>query len=58
MNNGFINKIMKTIKEHILDETRSSHYTIAALGKYGSTRYGVRIEKAKIRIVPERRAHV
>jgi len=49
---------MKTIKEHILDETRSSHYTIAALGKYGSTRYGVRIEKAKIRIVPERRAHV
>jgi len=53
-----ISKINRTIKEHIPDETRSSHYTIAALGKYGSTRYGVRIEKGKIRIVDGRRTYV
>jgi len=52
-----ISKISRTIKEHIPDETRSSHYTIAAVGKYGSTRYGVRVEKGKIRVLPVRRNH-
>lgn len=43
-----ISKINRVIKEHIGDETLSSHYIITAVGRHGSKRHGVKVEKGKI----------
>lgn len=43
-----ISKINKTLKENIEDETLHPHFTITPIGKHGSKRYGVRVEKGKI----------
>lgn len=45
-----ITKINRTIKEQLPDEKLHPYYIISNIKKYGSTRYGVRIEKMKIRI--------
>lgn len=45
-----ISKINRTIKEHIEDETLQPYYLITSIKKYAGSRYGVRIEKGKIRI--------
>ena len=46
-----ISKINSTIKESIKNETLLPYFVISSVGKHGSKRYGVRAEKAKIRIV-------
>lgn len=46
-----ISKINRTLKEHLRDETLLPYYLITNLKKYGSSRYGVRVEKGKIRII-------
>ncbi len=43
-------KINRVIKEHLRDETLSTFYTIAAIGRHGNKRHGVKVEKGKIRI--------
>jgi len=43
-----ISKINRTIKEGLQDETILPFYAIAAVGKHGSKRHGVRIGKTKI----------
>ena len=43
-----ISKINKTLKENIEDETLHPYFTITPIGKHGSKRYGVRVEKGKI----------
>jgi len=43
-------KINQTIKEGLQDETLLPFYQITVSGKYGSKRYGVRVEKGKIRM--------
>jgi CRISPR-associated protein (TIGR02584 family) len=43
-----ISKINRTIKEGLQDETLLPFYAIAAVGKHGSKRHGVRIGKKKI----------
>jgi len=43
-------KINRDIIENLEDETLSTYYTIASLRKYGATRFGVKVEKGKIRI--------
>jgi hypothetical protein len=43
-----INKINRTIKEGLQDETLLPFYAIAAVGKHGNKRHGLRIEKTKI----------
>jgi CRISPR-associated protein Csx14 len=43
-----ISKINRTIREQLQDEIRLPHYCVTALKKYGSSRYGVRVEKRKI----------
>lgn len=43
-------KINKDIIENLEDETLSTYYTISSLRKYGGTRFGIRVEKGKIRI--------
>lgn len=43
-----ISKINRTIKEGLQDETLLPFYAIAAVGKHGSKRHGVRIGKTKI----------
>ncbi len=45
-----ISKINRTLKEQLQDETLLPYYSVTALKKYGSSRYGVRVEKGKIRI--------
>lgn len=45
-----ISKINRSIKEQLADETLLPYYCITPLKKYGSSRYGVRAEKGKIRI--------
>ncbi|MGQ9569287.1 MAG: CRISPR-associated ring nuclease Csm6 [Thermodesulfovibrionales bacterium] len=45
-----ISKINRTIKEHIEDETLQPYYLITSIKKYAGSRYGVRVEKEKIRI--------
>jgi CRISPR-associated protein Csx14 len=45
-----ISKINRTIKEQLKDETLHPYYTITTIKKYGSSRYGIRVEKSKIRI--------
>ncbi len=47
-----ISKINSTLRENIKDETLHSYYLITSVGKHGSKRYGVRIEKGKILIGP------
>ncbi|MFN3480398.1 MAG: CRISPR-associated ring nuclease Csm6 [Thermodesulfovibrionales bacterium] len=49
-----ISKINRTIKEQLQDETLLPYYCITSIKKYGSSRYGVRAEKGKIRITRER----
>ncbi len=43
-------KINRELIETLEDETLATYYTIASLRKYGATRFGVRVEKGKIRI--------
>ncbi|NWF92136.1 MAG: TIGR02584 family CRISPR-associated protein [Syntrophaceae bacterium] len=43
-----ISKINKTLKESIEDETLHPYYVITPIGKHGSKRYGVRVERGKI----------
>jgi hypothetical protein len=45
-----ISKINTTLKETIGDETLHPYFTITAIGKHGSKRYGLRVEKGKIAI--------
>jgi CRISPR-associated protein Csx14 len=45
-----ISKINRTIKEQIADETLLPYYLITSIKKYAGSRYGVRVEKGKIRI--------
>lgn len=45
-----ISKINRTLKEQLQDETLLPYYCVTALKKYGSSRYGVRVEKGKIGI--------
>jgi CRISPR-associated protein (TIGR02584 family) len=43
-----ISKINTTLKEAIKDETLLPYFVISPVGKHGSKRYGVRVEKGKI----------
>lgn len=43
-------KINREILESLEDETLATYYTITSLRKYGATRFGIRVEKGKIRI--------
>lgn len=43
-------KINREIIENLGNETLSTYYTISSLRKYGGTRFGIRVEKGKIRI--------
>lgn len=45
-----ISKINKTLKENIQDETLHPYFAITSVGKHGSKRYGVRVEKGKIAV--------
>jgi len=45
-----ISKVNKEIKEHLGNEVLLPYYTVASVRKYGDSRYGVRVEKGKIRI--------
>ena len=45
-----ISKINRTIKEQIDNETLLPYYLITTIKKYAGSRYGVRVEKGKIRI--------
>lgn len=45
-----ISKINKTLKESLKDETLLPYFIISPIGKHGSKRYGVRVEKGKIAI--------
>jgi len=45
-----ISKINRTLKEGLPDETLLPFYIVTSVGKYGSKRYGVRLEKRKIKI--------
>jgi len=42
-----ISKINSTLRESIKDETLLPFFIITAVGKHGSKRYGVRVEKGK-----------
>ena len=46
-----ISKLNSATKESIKDETLLPYFVITSVGKHGSKRYGVRVEKGKIRIV-------
>lgn len=43
-----ISKINRTIKEELEDETLLPFYAVTAVGKYGSKRHGVMVDKRKI----------
>ena len=45
-----ISKVNKEIKEHLGNEVLLPYYTVASVRKYGDSRYGVRVEKGKIKI--------
>lgn len=45
-----ISKINRTIKEQLNNETLLPYYSITTVRKYAGSRYGVRVEKGKIRI--------
>lgn len=45
-----ISKINKTLIEHLKDETLLPYYSVTAIRRYGSSRYGVRVEKGKIKL--------
>jgi CRISPR-associated protein (TIGR02584 family) len=45
-----ISKINKTLEEAIGDETLLPYFKVTAMGKHGSKRYGVRVEKRKISV--------
>ena len=45
-----ISKINRAIKEQAMDETLLPYYSIATVKQYAGSRYGVRVEKGKIRI--------
>jgi hypothetical protein len=45
-----ISKINRTLKEGLEDETILPFYIVASVGKYGSKKHGVRIEKRKIQL--------
>src|SRR4030067_1947670 len=45
-----ISKINRTIKEQLSNETLLPYYLITSIKKYAGSRYGVRVEKGKIRI--------
>ncbi|MGB9628870.1 MAG: CRISPR-associated ring nuclease Csm6 [Thermodesulfobacteriota bacterium] len=47
-----ISKINSTLKEHLDNETLYPYYAISPVGKHGSKRYGIRVEKNKIFIEP------
>lgn len=44
-------KINRTLREGLEDETQFPIYAITAVGKHGSKRHGVRVEKGKIQIL-------
>lgn len=46
-----ISKLNRTIREHLRDETIASFYTINSVGKHGSKRHGIRLEKMKMEII-------
>jgi len=48
-----ISKINNIIRRYIQDKTLISLYAITAIGKYGDKRYGVRLDKGKIKIIGE-----
>jgi hypothetical protein len=43
-------KINRDIIESLKDDTVATYFTITSLRKYGNTRFGVKVEKGKIRI--------
>lgn len=43
-------KINRDIIESLKDDTLATYFTIASLRKYGNTRFGIKVEKGKIRI--------
>jgi hypothetical protein len=43
-----ISKINRTLREGLEDETLLPFYVVTAVGKYGSKRHGVKVEKMKI----------
>lgn len=43
-------KINRDIIENLEDETLSTYYAITSLRKYGATKFGIKVEKGKIRI--------
>jgi len=45
-----ISKINRTIKEQLMNDTLLPYYIITAIKQYAGSRYGVRVEKGKIRI--------
>ncbi len=45
-----ISKINRTLREQLEDETLLPFYIITPVGKHGGKRYGVKLEKGKIRI--------
>ena len=45
-----ISKINRTLKEGLEDETLLPFYVVTAVGKYGSKRHGVRVERGKIKV--------
>jgi len=45
-----ISKINRTIKEQLIDETLHPYYIITSVRKYAGSKYGVRVEKEKIKI--------
>jgi CRISPR-associated protein Csx14 len=45
---AIISKINRTIREQVADETLIPLYTITTDRKYGSSRYGIKVEKTKI----------
>ncbi|MDI6890353.1 MAG: CRISPR-associated ring nuclease Csm6 [Thermodesulfovibrionales bacterium] len=46
-----ISKINRTIKEQLMNDTLLPYYTITAIKQYAGSRYGIRVEKGKIKIV-------
>lgn len=45
-----ISKINRTLREGLNDETLLPFYVVTSVGKYGSKKHGVRVEKKKIQI--------
>ena len=46
-----ISKINRAIETHLNNDLLQAYYKISSLKNYGGTRYGIRVEKGKIRIV-------